>query len=71
MVDVPGLTPVTTPVAGITVAIPVEPLLHVPPNVASESEVVAPTHTVGLPRIGVGSASTVTTEVVIQVVGNV
>jgi hypothetical protein len=50
--DVPAATPVTTPVPGVIVAMPVFPLLHVPPGVASLSVVVLPTQTVATPVIG-------------------
>ena len=54
---VPGDTPVTTP-PPLTVAIPVAPLLHVPPIVASLSVVVSPTHIVKVPLIGSGNGFT-------------
>lgn len=44
MLDVPLLMPLTTPDVGLTVAIAVVPLVHVPPVVASVSVVVAPGH---------------------------
>lgn len=40
----PGATPLTTP-PGVMVAIPVLPLLHVPPVAASVNVMVDPTHT--------------------------
>jgi hypothetical protein len=52
--------PVTTPVAGSTVATPVALLLHVPPDDASVSVVVIPIHTVLLPPMDTGAATTVT-----------
>lgn len=65
MVDVPPATPVTIPVAP-TVATAVLLLLHPPPPVASESDVVSPAHTVLVPNIAVGNGVTVTTAVVVQ-----
>ena len=61
-------TPVTTPVV-LTVAIPVLLLLQVPPVEVSESVVVAPTHTVGVPVMaaGAGSGFTVTSMVSLAV----
>ena len=53
MFAVPAATPVTTPVAEFTVAIPVLPLLHVPPLVALLNVVVLPTHTVAVPVVAV------------------
>jgi len=38
-----------------TVATEAVPLLHVPPEAASDKLVVAPTHTVGVPVIGPGN----------------
>jgi hypothetical protein len=57
---VPALTPVTVPLVP-TVAIPVAPLLHTPPGVASLSDVVAPAHTTGVPVIPAGAAGVVLT----------
>jgi hypothetical protein len=51
IIDVPWLTPYTTPAVS-TVATPVLPLLQVPPGTASERLVVAPTHTLSIPVIG-------------------
>ena len=49
----PAPTPVTIPVDAI-VATPVLELLHVPPAIASVSDVVNPEHTFAFPRIAVG-----------------
>ena len=57
--------PVTTPVLTVTVAIAVLLLLHVPPP-ASLNVVVSPEQTVRLPKMAVGSGSTVTTAVIKQ-----
>ena len=63
-VAVPAATPVTTP-AFVTVAIALLLLTHVPP-VVGDKVVVDPTHTDVLPVIlTVGSAFTVTAEVVL------
>ena len=61
IVDVPPLTPVTRPVAGLTVAMPVRVLLHAPPATRSVSEVVRPWHTTGVPSIAEGAGLTVAT----------
>jgi hypothetical protein len=66
MLAVPGLTPVTRPVVIPTVAIPVLPLLHVPPVVALLSVVVCPTQTTGLPELVASAAFTVSTAVRVQ-----
>jgi hypothetical protein len=58
------------PVVNPTVAIPVALLLQVPPP-ASLRVVVNPEHTVSVPSIAVGNGLTVTTVVIIQVVGKV
>ena len=58
--------PLTTPVAGITVATAGSPLVHVPPMVASSSVTVSPTHTCVGPLIGPGAAITVTVVVAAQ-----
>lgn len=65
MTDVPGATPVTTPVPETTVATEDVPLDHVPPGVASLRVVDAPTQTVAVPVIG-ALALTVTGFVAIQ-----
>ena len=56
MTAVPTPTPVTTPLDEPTVAIPVLPLLQVPPAVASERVTDKPKHMVVVPVIpeGVG-----------------
>ena len=66
MIDVPGLTPVTTPEADPTVAIVVVPLVHVPPLVALLKVVVLPTHIVMTPVIGVGDGNIFTVNVTQQ-----
>ena len=58
IIENPGLTPETKPVVGITVATVVVPLVQVPPP-ASVNAVVAPTQTVSVPVIGLGTAFTV------------
>lgn len=62
IVAVPDATPVTTPVVEPTEAIPVLPLLQVPPVVASLRVVVAPAHTVNVPVIAAGDSHMVTVE---------
>ena len=56
---VPAVTPVTTP-AALTEAVGGLLLLQVPPAVALLRAVVCPTHTDGVPSIGVGGLLTVT-----------
>ena len=51
MTAAPTATPVTMPVAAVTVAMPGFPLVHVPPDTALPSVVVPPKHTVVLPVI--------------------
>lgn len=68
---VPASTPVTIPELLPTVAMPVLPLVHVPPDGEELNVVVAPTHTVAVPVIADGVAFTVTTAVTLQVVGSV
>ena len=63
IVDVPATIPFTRPVPAPIDAVPGALLLHVPPAVTSESNVVKPTHTARLPSIGVGLGFTVTTAV--------
>ena len=60
MVATPALTPVTTPLLLFTVAVPVDPLLHMPPPVVVVSVAVPPTHTAAAPLIAAGTAYTVT-----------
>ena len=72
MVAVPGVgPPVTKPLEEPTAAVPTALLPHVPPPGVSLSDVVRPEQTVSVPMIGTGKLFTVTTEVVIQPVGNV
>jgi len=61
MITVPAATPVTKP-AEPTVAIPVLPLLHVPPEVPSDKVMLEPAVTVDKPVIAPaeGSGFTVT-----------
>ena len=60
MIEVPDVTPVTTPEA-VTVATDVVLLVQdVPPVVASVSTVVAPAHIAVVPEIGATAAFTVT-----------
>ncbi len=65
MVAVPAAMPLTIPVLP-TVAMPVELVDHVPPPVADDNDVVAPTHIESVPEIAAGSALTVTTAVRLQ-----
>ena len=65
MTDVPGVTPVTTPVPRPTVATVVVPLVQVPPP-ASAKVVVAPAHTVVTPVIAAGNGNTVNVVVTLQ-----
>ena len=71
MAAVPADTPVIIPVDKPAVAIPVLPLLQVPPVVASLNTVAAPTQTVAVPVMGEGNGLTVTVTVVLQPVGKV
>ena len=64
MVAVPAETPVTAPEEEPTVAIPVEPEDHVPPEVASVKDIVDPTQTLVLPEIAEGVGFTLTETVV-------
>ena len=59
MPHVPAETPVTTPVAGFTVAIAGFPLDQLPPPVASVKVVVDPTAVVVVPPIAAGAGTTV------------
>ena len=70
MVEVPAVTPVTTPEPEPTVALALL-LLHVPLPVASLSVVVRPTQTFIVPVMAAGSGLMVTMVVLIQPVGNV
>lgn len=54
MTEVPAETPVTTPDDDPIVAIPGEPLLQVPPPVASASVTADPTHNDAAPNIAEG-----------------
>ncbi len=66
MIDVPALTPVTTPVPDTTVALAGLLLLHVPPLVALLSVVVVPIQADSVPPIAPGAAVTVTSRVATQ-----
>lgn len=57
--EVPAVTPVTTPVEGLTVATAGVALLQVPPGVALLNVVVALTHTLVVPEIAAGNGLTV------------
>ncbi len=70
MVDVPANTPVTTPVAGLTDALPLL-LLHMPPIVALLSAVVAPIQILVTPVITAGDVFTVSVAVLLQPVESV
>ena len=65
------VTPVTTPVAGFTVAIAVLLLLHVPVPEASVKTSVAPGHIGVVPVIVGGIAITLTVVVAIQAVPSI
>ena len=67
----PDNTPVIIPVEEPAVAIPVLPLVHVPPLVASLKVVVKPAQTAAVPVIDDGNGLTVTTTVAIQPVARV
>ena len=54
--------PDTTPPA-LTVAMPVAPLIHVPPVIADDKVVVLPTHTLSVPVTAGGVATTVSVRV--------
>ena len=56
----PALTPRTAPEAEPIVAIPMLPLVHVPPAGVLFNVVVAPVHTVAVPVTAVGEVLTVT-----------
>jgi len=63
---VPPATPVTTPVAGLTVAVPVAEELHTPPGVPSVSVVVPPTQVSAVPDIAVTAGLTFTVAVAVD-----
>ena len=71
IVDVPGVTPLVTPVDEFTVATAVVALVHTPDGVMSASVVVAAEHTIRVPVMFAGNGLTVTTAVLIQPVGSV
>ena len=62
---VPAAMPITTPEA-LIVPVVVGVMLHVPPVVASVSEVVVPIQIVVLPRMAAGAALTTTAFVTVQ-----
>lgn len=68
---VPEATPSSKPAEDPMVATPVLMLVHVPPVGVLDSEVVAPTQTVGVPAMAVGSALTVTVPTLLQPVASV
>ena len=59
----PAVDPVTRPPTTVMLPVPLV-LLHVPPAIASLSNVVKPWHTLNVPSIGPGVAVTVTITVV-------
>jgi hypothetical protein len=65
IVEVPALTPVTTPVDALTVATAVADEVHTPPEVVLVNVVVEPTHVLAVPPIeaSVGDGFTVTSNV--------
>ena len=65
MVVDPATMPVTIPVL-LIVPVAKLPLLHVPPVVASLSDVVNPAQTCAVPVIAAGTAFTVTIDVTVQ-----
>lgn len=69
IVDVPGVNPLTSPVAEPTVATLVALLVHAPPP-GDDKVVVAPAHTLAVPVIGDGADITVTVIVVLHPLGN-
>jgi len=69
-VDVPAVTPVTTPVVEPTVAFPLL-LVQVPPDGVQFSEVVELAQTVKVPVIVPGLVETVTVILFVQVLGSV
>jgi hypothetical protein len=68
MIAAPPAFPCTTlPIAiGITVAMAVLLVLHIPPPVASANVVVYPKHTSAVPVIAAGKESTTTVPVTVQ-----
>jgi len=70
MIELPAVTPVTTPPA-VIVATAGVPLLHIPSAVASLKVVVDPTHTLVVPVIAAGKGFTVTVVVTAHPVGKV
>ena len=63
---VPVVTPVTTPDADPTEAMPGEPESHIPPVAVSTSAVVVPEHVVKVPVMGEGAGLIVTGKVTEQ-----
>ena len=68
---VPAATPDTTPVVEFTVAVPVAPLVHIPPVGEQLNVVVDPVQTVRVPVIAPGAAVTVILFVTKQPAGSV
>ena len=67
MVDVPIVVPLAVTVPSVpTVATVVVVLVHPPPEVASVSAVVAPSHTLAVPVMAAGCTFTVTTVVAVH-----
>jgi hypothetical protein len=71
IMTVPGFTPVIIPLDEPIVATDILPLLHVPPGVASASDVVDPTHTPRAPVIGPAVVFTVTGAMALHPSGSV
>ncbi len=71
IVAVPPATPDTTPDVEFTVAVPVAPLVQVPPEGDDDNVVVDPVHTESVPDIAEGVVFTVTAFVAKQPVLNV
>src|SRR5947209_4732202 len=66
MTELPAATPLSMPVPDPMVAVPVLTLVHVPPEVASVSVVIPPTHATGVPVIAAGTALIVSVAVLKQ-----
>ena len=60
IVAAPAISPVTIPDVGITVAVEVSLLLHVPPTVVADNGVLLPAHTKEAPVTGTGMVLTLT-----------
>ena len=66
MSAVPAATPVTAPLAEVTVATAALPVVHVPPVTVLMNSVAAPAHTSGVPVMAGGSPVTVTVVDIVQ-----